>query len=508
MLGLNKQISPNASTAPDGTNTADLLYPAITGVVKAAIQSFTSGNGTPYAQSIYVKASGKNFAALYALNGNAGPAMWVNLTTGEITNGSIPNAFGQFATSVGNGWWRIGFTDIGNGGISYMHIYPTDVAGSQNVTANGTDGILIWGAQLEYGLVARDYIKTTTTAVEGGITDNVPRLDYTDSSCPALLLEPQRTNRNPYSEYFGTFWNTLGSPTITSNYGVSPEGLSNATRFQTTNAGRGGMYASIAVNNGETYTLSFYAKSLSGTQKIRIGADNGCANPQGAETFEVTTEWQKFTKTITSTQGGWNIFFDNVESGSGCTGTYLNCDMLVYGYQAEAGSYATSYIPTYGSSVSRVAESLIKTNVSSILNDDAGTLFLEIQGEVDSLSRALTLSDGTSQNRVQIFYQGSTKITTNIIRANVSQVDLNVFTKVVDQTATLKVIIRYEPNNAKMFVNGEQIAVDTSVNIPLGLNKISFDNGVGSSKFTGKLKNLIYIPTALTDQEAIDLTTI
>jgi hypothetical protein len=49
----------------------------------------------------------------------------------------------------------------------------------------------IQDVQLEQGLVARDYIETTTAAVEGGITDNVPRLDYTDSSCPALLLEPQ-----------------------------------------------------------------------------------------------------------------------------------------------------------------------------------------------------------------------------------------------------------------------------------------------------------------------------
>ena len=61
-----------------------------------------------------------------------------------------------------------------------------------NVTVQGS--IYIQDAQLEQGLVARDYIETTTTAVEGGITDNVPRLDYTDSSCPALLLEPQRTN--------------------------------------------------------------------------------------------------------------------------------------------------------------------------------------------------------------------------------------------------------------------------------------------------------------------------
>ena len=67
---------------------------------------------------------------------------------------------------------------------------------------SGTSGyIYIQDAQLEQGLVARDYIETTTAAVEGGITDNVPRLDYTDSSCPALLLEPQRTNLVPNSEY-------------------------------------------------------------------------------------------------------------------------------------------------------------------------------------------------------------------------------------------------------------------------------------------------------------------
>ena len=71
-------------------------------------------------------------------------------------------------------------------------------------SASSTAGnIYIQDAQLEQGLVARDYIETTTTAVEGGITDNVPRLDYTDSSCPSLLLEPQRTNLIPQSEYIG-----------------------------------------------------------------------------------------------------------------------------------------------------------------------------------------------------------------------------------------------------------------------------------------------------------------
>jgi len=43
--------------------------------------------------------------------------------------------------------------------------------------------------QLEQGLVARDYIETTTAAVEGGITDNVPRLDYKVNTWVLGLLQ-------------------------------------------------------------------------------------------------------------------------------------------------------------------------------------------------------------------------------------------------------------------------------------------------------------------------------
>ena len=39
------------------------------------------------------------------------------------------------------------------------------------------------------------------------ITGDTPRLDYSDSSCPSLLLEPQSTNLIPYSEDFS---NALG----------------------------------------------------------------------------------------------------------------------------------------------------------------------------------------------------------------------------------------------------------------------------------------------------------
>ena len=157
-------ISANATTAPNGTTTADLLYPSINGSIVAAIQSITTTNGAAYAQSVYVKAAGKNFAALYTLNGSSGTTMWVNLTTGAITNGIGANVSGRFATDEGNGWWRIGMTDLGNGSIGYMHIYPTDAASVNSVTANGTDGIYVWGGAMVQSTTAGPYIKTNATA--------------------------------------------------------------------------------------------------------------------------------------------------------------------------------------------------------------------------------------------------------------------------------------------------------------------------------------------------------
>ena len=83
--------------------------------------------------------------------------------------------------------------------------------------------IYIQDAMLNQGLVAYPYVETTTAPVAGGILEDMPRLDYS-GSCPALLLEPQRTN-------FGIA-NSLSIMTIGSNATIyeynatiSPEGL-------------------------------------------------------------------------------------------------------------------------------------------------------------------------------------------------------------------------------------------------------------------------------------------
>jgi hypothetical protein len=54
-------------------------------------------------------------------------------------------------------------------------------------TGDGASGIFIWGAQLVEGSSAQTYFPTTDRL-------NVPRLDYSFSSCPMAIMETQRTN--------------------------------------------------------------------------------------------------------------------------------------------------------------------------------------------------------------------------------------------------------------------------------------------------------------------------
>jgi uncharacterized protein with GYD domain len=378
---------------------------------------------------------------------------------------------------------------------------------------------------LEVGLVSTDVITTTTTTEQAGILEDMPRLDYSGgASCPSLLLEPQRSNVVTQSEYFGG-WTNDTNTTLTPNAITSPSGLIDAYKISAgTSTARqaikllltpsGDVVQSIFAKKGE-YSVVQITDGRNPNLYANFDLENGVLGNYADCTpsiEEFSDGWYRCVIVYNSTLDIVNTRISIAESptqarlvnfaGNGSDGIYL------WGAMVEAGSYPTSYIPTYGASVTRSVDTCSNLSASSILNDTEGTLFMEIQGNLDSASRALTLGDGTSLNRVQIFYQSDTNITTNVISGGVSQVDLAVFTKAIDQTQNIKVIIRYASNNAKMFVNGEQIASDTSVTTPVGLDVIRFDNGTGTSPFAGDVKQLLYFPTALTDAECEQLTTI
>ena len=345
--GSTSTTETSGQTGYDGSSDAWLLEKS------GASGYVTQGAALSGAQtfSVYAKAGTLNWLAL----SNAGivsSGVFFDLQNGLVgTSGAAVVA--SSIESVGGGWYRCSVTL--NGAGTSPRIFPADADGD----TSGTSGnILIQDAQLEQGLVATDYIETTTAAVYEGITDNLPRLDYSGgASCPSLLLEPSRTNLVPHSEYLNaaSFFKT--GTTITDNYGISPEGVQNSALLDFgatgTSSNLGDSFGGLTA--GTDITFSLYVK---GSGTIRIYSDgNGTAGYYFKSTdITLTNDWKRevLSYTIPAGVSASNFVIQRQVSDSA-----TECE--VYGFQVELGSYPTSYIPTYGTAASRAADSCANT---------------------------------------------------------------------------------------------------------------------------------------------------
>ena len=473
----------------DGSNDAWLLSKSAS---SARVQQSISTSGIR-TYSVYVKAGTLNYVML----NNSFVSQWFDLSNGTIgTNSSSANTIDASIESVGNGWYRCSL--IFYSSISIVRIYPSQ---ADNDVSGTSGSIYIQDAQLEQGLVARDYIETTTP-VEGGITDNVPRLDYTDSSCPALLLEPQRTNYFRHSEYFETSdWGTI-TTTITTNNATSPDGYQNATTLTPTSASTNSGITSYLVTSATAHTMSVYAKVTSGTKSFRFFRYNSTDGSASSPTFTATTTWQRFTWTTTPSVAGSSWYITNAAADT--------IPFDIFGAQLEEGSYATSYIPTYGSSVTRVLETCSTSSNASTFNSTEGVLYAEAEALANAgVNTKISLNDGTSNNSVVIFYYNlSDYIFFQVYKAGTRILNLSVNN--VDKSILHKIAFKYKNSDYSVWIDGVELLTDSLAdNIPANtLNKLSFDGGVGAYPFNGKVNAVQVYKEALTDTELAALTTI
>ena len=343
--------------------------------------------------SVYAKSGNQDYISLYVVKDGGDPSVTCDLGLGTITSGDIDNIDATITPVTGaTGWYRISLTWLAaSTGEDQIRI---------NTGPNLGDTIIVQDAQLEQGLVATDYIETTTVPVYAGLTDNMPRLDYTDATCPSLLLEPSRTNLIDYSEYFGSGWSFSNiSPTY--NHSISPEGLQNATLMQPTTNDAYLREMSNSFISGNTYVASIYLKSNSGSNfdlDFRLRESGGGQNV--TETKTITTEWQRFDISLTATITGTYQFWIG-----GSASWSLGEDLLIWGAQLEEGSYPTSYIPTYGSSQTRAADvSSVTKAVSS-----EGSLFINVGGTSQPKLSVLGeyFDASTTANKVAIAYSST-----------------------------------------------------------------------------------------------------
>ena len=350
------------------------------------------------------------------------------------------------------------------------------------------------------------------------IMDNdVPRLDYTDGGCPSLLLEPERTNLITYSEDFSnSAWGKSASgtgsiPIVTSNYAISPDGTLNASRLQldkgtgTTSGDLSLITDSFTVSSGLTTNKSIYVKSNTSEEYDLVLYGSSDASSTNVKKIRVTSEWQRFDvfKTISATSTGLSIGLREI-SVSGLSNT---ADVLIWGAQLEEGEYPTSYIPTNGSTVTRVGETCNGAGDATTFNDSEGVLMAEISALKDPVdyNNWLTITDGTNANSVGIVFETTGTATARIEVGGVGQAYI---TTSVDYSNLIKVAFKYKENDFAWWVNGIKVATDSSgITFPSNtLNSLQFSYGSGGNNWIGNTKQIQYFDSALTDAEIEKLT--
>ena len=169
----NMTVTADATLAPNNTMTADLMIKS-TGVGSSSIgwRGFNAGTSffsTNYCGSVYLKSGGyTNARVAFDGNGfnNIAIGGYFNLTTGVVN--SALNGSTCTITNAGNGWWRVTVTATsGTSGVNFLFtLANADSSGTNtNFAGDGTSGIYVWGAQVEYGSVATQYQGVAATGV-------------------------------------------------------------------------------------------------------------------------------------------------------------------------------------------------------------------------------------------------------------------------------------------------------------------------------------------------------
>jgi hypothetical protein len=344
-----------------------------------------------------------------------------------------------------------------------------------------------------------------------------PLIDGVVQSCPALLLEPSRTNSFPESNDFST-WSS-NRLDLTSDNLISPDGSQNADKV----AQQSGFTSAPNINyagwTAGTYTISIFAKK--GTWNYLAPSFNGVSY-FNLNTGTIDTEHPNHSASIEYYGNGWyrcvitatvstttTAAFYFAEFNNTLTTTDTQGYMYIYGAQIETGSYETSYIPTSGSAVTRSADVCNDAGTSAEFNDSEGVLFAEIQGLIDpdSTSRYIALSDGTLSNSILIQFRNNGELrlfNSGSVLAN------TIYYENIDLTENNKIAVKYGTTTGsyKVYLNGIEKTLNASFSATsmTGLNDLSFEYVTGGFNFVGNTKQLMTFNEALTDSELEQIT--
>lgn len=348
------------------------------------------------------------------------------------------------------------------------------------------------------------------------VGQGVPRIDYTNDANGALLLEPSRTNYLLSTEDFlnGSAWQAIGSVREAKNDGNSL-GISEYVTVSGIDAYNDRLdgYTSKAPADGETYTYSAYYRATGdniGKQiNIAVNTTTGLGG-SAEETITLTGDWVRHDLTVTynsSVTGNIRVHAAIVRTVTSQTATSVD----IVAPQVEQGSYATSYIPTSGSSVTRAADDnldcfSLPTGIAGLTE---GTMYVDIQVfDANAIGNRnwISLDNGTggSDDRILIYMLGGASEIRGQIKSNLGANLAQMASSPVEDNSINKIAIAYKNNYCRFYVNGTSFNPTDSYTLSISnLQNIRIPY-TGTNQM--KLRDFRLYNTALTDSELIALT--
>lgn len=327
---------------------------------------------------------------------------------------------------------------------------------------------------------------------------NSPRFDYSPATLAlkGLLIEEQRVNRILQSEDLtAAVWTKSGS-TATANTATSPTGATTADRWQPTLTGTINttrLLEAVVVTIGVVYTSSVYVKAAGKRWAFLTSPDaanaahfcwfdlqTGTVGTKGASVLTATITpagdgWFRLTTSSTATTGTNYVFISATNADNSTAVTADGNAILIWGAQLEAGSFATSYIPTVASQVTRNADiaTMTGTDFSSWYNASEGTFVAKYGASPNLFATYLAASNGVvAQNSVHfdndsggtmrvVYYSGSSPQATLSLGAYGAAGTVNT------------VATAYSVNNFAASRNGGIVATDTSGAVPVSVSQLN-----------------------------------
>ena len=238
----------------------------------------------------------------------------MQLSGAKLSGSNVGNYSVSYSALLG---FTTGQYTVNNSGYSYpLSMYP-GFSFSRSSSAYSLDG-------------SKQYPSNTPRISSGGL--------LVEAASTNLITNSAMTSGTGWS-----FYNASAGSNVT-----APDGTTTALQVHYT-ASNGAIYQSgIALTAGTVYTLSCWVQWVSGSTQFYL-----VANPGASTIVTATGTWTRYTSTFTATANA-NI---GVNGDPSVAGQVLN----VWGYQVEAASSASSYIPTTTAAVTRTADAATQT---------------------------------------------------------------------------------------------------------------------------------------------------